>query len=730
MGVPHIMASARRDAYVGLGYAMGEDRLWQLDWTRKRAQGRSAEFLGPAHVRADMEARLVGFVKLAEENLLRLAPATVDILEAFSSGVNLALERQRADLPPEFQTLGYEPELWCPLDTLAILKAFWWQLSGRLYWLAEQDHILRALPAPLVEAFLAPSGDVGAIVDPATSVDSPATAGADDGTGSNNWVVSGRLTRSGSPLLASDPHVALLAPSVWYEARLDSPEEASAGICYAGAPGFLIGRNVSVAWGFTNNICSIRDLYREQLDPTDPSRYAADAPEHWQSFNTHLERIAVRGDDDQELTVQSTIRGPIVNALLDERVRPPEPVSLVWTGTEPSDEIGVMLRYQTARDVDGFRAALADWVCPTFNYVFADGRRIGYQCVGAIPWRGRRWPGIRYAQREDDRWRSVRQTASLPGMIEPAQGWIVTANNRVATTDETINQSGYWPSSLRAERISELLDGGSPHDAAEMKRLQLDVRSLRGHRLAPVLLGHLSEHHLSGLASQAARELAAWDGEFSVESVGATVFETFMLRWTNRVVNERFPPQMRDVAVPHAHGFASRLLRDDVVGWFGTRSVSATAENIFEDVVSELATRLGPEVGRWGWGRLHQVALHHALDGETTVDWPFPVDAEPIDGGWNTVNNELYDPKRPFTVTVGASHRIIADLGSGSLLSASSSGASGDPRKGHYRDGFDEWRRGGYHELWLHEDTLKAENTAMTLLKPDGDSEGRSTVPG
>jgi len=722
MGIPHIEAGNRPDAYLGLGYVMAEDRLWQLDWHRRCAQGRTAEILGPSHLWRDVEARHVGFWRTATTILGSLPPVTTGILEAFASGINLAMERQYDRLPPEFQLTGHRPEPWLPVDTLAVLNAFWWYLSGRLNWIAAHDVVLRTLPEALAEAFLAPTGDVGSIVDPDATPLFPPT-GAGDASGSNNWAISGRHTASGVPLLASDPHVVYSAPSMWYEVQIDCPEEQSAGASYVGVPGFLIGRNRSTAWGFTNNICSNRDLYREKINPADPEQYL-DGPGIWRAFDSRQETIVVRGAKPEMLTIRSTSRGPVVNAVIDERVRPAEPVSLVWTGFLPGDEIGVMLRYHMAADVDEFAAALTDWRCPTFNFVFADSQRIGYRCAGDLPLRGRRWLGIRDANDDRDQWDSVVGTPHMPSAMDPASGWIATANNRVSTTHQAVGQSGYWPSSLRFERLRQLIEEGTPHDEDHMRRMQLDIRSLHAARLTPRLLSYVGDADLSAIAGSAIALLRHWDFEFSLDSPAAAVFETFFLRWTERIANERFPARLRAVVAPQGTGLATSLLLDgDERGWFRGRSFAAVVHEVLEAAVHELSARLGPLPEGWQWGQVHRLILPHPLDAEGAARWPFELAPVPMAGGWNTVNNQLYDTNAPFAITIGPSCRMIANLAQpDSLLMANAGGASGDPRSEHYRDAFEEWQQGGYHELWLSGDSLRRGATHTKVLQ-SGDAE-------
>jgi penicillin amidase len=716
MGVPHISASKRSDVYVGLGYAMGTDRLWQLDWLRRCAVGRTAEIVGEAGLQRDIESRVLGLGRAASVSLASADGETRQLIDGFVSGINLAMRACSNDLPPEFLALRYSPEPWTAEDTVAIWKSWAWYLSGRLYWIAEHDYILRELPEHLARALLQPSGDRASIVEGQRRSDPIASGDGDGDAGSNNWVVSGRLASTGHPFLASDPHVVLWTPSIWYEARLSTPEEETAGICHAGVPGFLIGRNRNVAWGFTNNICSIRDLYRERVEPDHPDEYLGDG-DRWRAFEHRSEAVRV-GSRSQTVLVKETERGPVVNDLIDARVRPAEPVSLVWTGTKPSDEIGVMLNCHLAANIADVATALSAWVSPTFNFVFADEKQIAYQCAGSIPVRGRRWLGIRDASSAADRWSSLRTTPALPAIVDPERGWIVTANNRVSWSDDTTNVSGFWPSSLRAERIGRLISA-SPADTNSMKVAQLDMLSPRAERVVPTLRALLGAGSLSAVATNALAALGEWDLQCSTDAVGPTIFEMFMLRWTERVVRERVAEDHVKSVAGHAHGLAENLIvSGDEAGWFVHNESEKVARDVFEASIAELAARLGRDVNRWTWGRMHVVRMQHPLDDVTSETWPFNISPEAIGGSWNTINNAPYDPGLPFVVHLGVSHRIIADLSSTSLLAANSTGASGNPLSEHYRDAFDEWIAGRYHELFAEKEPECARLDQFETLVP------------
>ena len=284
-GIPHIFASSDRDIFFGYGYAMAQDRLWQMDYYRRRGMGRLSEVLGSDALEYDRLVRTVGINRIAARQAAELPEATRHLLEAFSSGINAAMEASSDRLPIEFDLLGYRPEPWSPVDTVAILAEFRWYLTGRMPVIFLPELAKRYLADPgLYRAFLTPEAGDESIVPPGSYPS--AGSGSEpvgevvgdpyDWQGSNNWVVSGILSKSGAPMVASDPHIAFGSVSCWYEARLSGGSFDAAGAGYCGVPGFWFGRNRRMAWGLTNNICSQRDLYEEMTSADHPTRSCTD----------------------------------------------------------------------------------------------------------------------------------------------------------------------------------------------------------------------------------------------------------------------------------------------------------------------------------------------------------------------------------------------------------------------------------------------------------------------
>lgn len=654
MGVPHIQARTETDAYLALGYAMAEDRGSQLIGWRRTACGPPAEAPEPGHTREDLEARLVDFAGLAREEVAHAGPRTLRVLEAFCTGVNQRLA-------------GAEP--WTPGHSFAVLKLMWWRASGRLDQIVGTELALRDVPAALHPLLLAPTGDGTAIVNAGPG--GRGRVGVEVSEGSNNWVVAGAHTASGYPLFASDPHNPFALPSQWYEAHLTTPDLSVAGIFYPGVPAPIQGRNRWIAWGNTNNICSVRDLYFEAESAVADGR---------------------------------SPRGPIVNELLPEPLRSGRPVSLRWTGFAASDDIGVALDCSSATSVDEFLAAVQRWGCPTRNYVCCDVRGdIAYQCTGAIPRRGRRHLGIRDAGNPQDHWQEIVTGDRLPSWRNPARGWVATANNAVDPEDPITEQALFSGSSYRADRIAELLDGREALDVGDMQRMQTDTVSPRGRRVRSAIVSHLTGASMPPAAVEAGRVLDAWDLRLEPASGGAALFETFLWKWRERVLRERLPDDKLVAGL--GHRLSEDLLFGRCLEWLRDPhpALGEMVVAVFVETVDLLRGLIGDNPDEWRWGALHR--------------FDPPLDSWAVPGGSQALWNTSPGAGDPFPVRVGPTHRLIADMEPpGRLLSASSGGASEEVGSPHRLDGLQEWLRGGYHDLWIPEDRLLSEASEITSL--------------
>jgi penicillin G amidase len=401
-------------------------------------------------------------------------------------------------------------------------------LNGRLQNIAIGE-AARLLPEHLQSAFLTPEAPESRILPPdspfptSARLNSEQLLGTGDNSGSNNWAIAGSHTASGHALLCSDPHQPFWVPSSWYEYAIHGPEDDAAGAGHPGVPGLWFGANGTIAWGITNNAASTRDLYREQVHPTDSSLYRDG--DTWRRFTEREVIIPVRGQAPVRHIQRATVRGPIVNHTLptvDDADQ--APVSLRWVGQEHMDDVHAAIAIGRAHTWTEFRDALRDWAVAVFNFGYADMTgRVGYQCAGRIPMRGRVARGYRDANAPEDAWQGYIPFEELPTALDPKRGYVASANERVAPDDYPHALYGSWGTGHRAERIHQALEGELQVDRDFAISLQNDVKSRRAERLCPPLLNHLADSPDPDVA-QLRAVLADWDYRYTLDSTAPTLF--------------------------------------------------------------------------------------------------------------------------------------------------------------------------------------------------------------
>jgi penicillin G amidase len=734
-GIPHIFAESQYDLWFAFGFAMAQDRLFQMDYLRRKGLGRLAEVLGADGLPLDLVARTVGLNRIAQAEWSRLPVETREVLQAFAAGVTAWIEQCGEQLPIEFDLLDYRPEPWTPVDSLAIESEFRWYLTGRFPVIVMPEMARRVLgEGRLYQEFILGEEDREAIVPPESYRDLQRQLGSDtwsgltmrpceevglatgdpEGTGSNNWVVAGRHCRSGMPLVASDPHIAFEAVSCWYEAHLCGGGSNVAGMAYVGMPAIMFGRNEQVAWGMTNNICSQRDLYQEQTDPAHPNCFQFAG--RWERARELVETIQVKGAESTARTIRFSRNGPVVNEILPLRESQTGPVTLKWLGAYHGGWLTALLGIDRARSVAEFRKALEPWHVPTFNVVVADALgQIAVQSAGRIPLRKTPQRGYRSGSDPDQQWMGLLPFEAMPHAIDPPRGWLALANNRLAGEDYPYPLYGTWISGYRAARIRELIEARlaasvgtasqSGFTCDDFRDMHQDTVSLRAFACVPPLLAALSE--MTDASVQAAvKHLQSWDGRVQVDFVAPTLFNVFFTFWSKAVTDVHFEGTAAELLAKQAEGIASRLLADDPYGWFPSGQRVPCIRRVFTDTLAYLTQRFGPDLATWQWGRLHRLPLKHVLSNRGDLGQLLSHGGGPVSGDMTTVCNTGSDPN--WLATSGAGYRLIADLATNCLLAVDAQSQSGHPGSPHYSDQLAAWNAGEYHVLPLHPDEVSA----------------------
>ena len=567
-----------------------------------------------------------------------------------------------------------------------------------------------ALPPVGSDAPLAPAVS-GAPLPPAVSADLIASARIPDAAraalqavsivrASNSWVVGGARTRSGSPLVANDMHLSLDQPNIWYLIGLHAPGLDVVGESLPGAPGVIAGHTAGVAWGFTNAMADDSDLFIERVDPADTTRYLT--PEGSEPFRVREESIQVRGRDEPvRLVVRETRHGPVMTPVEVEAGG--ELLAYRWGAHDPSTTFDGILGMNRANSAGELIAALARFTSPYQNVVFADtAGDFGYQLAGAIALRRSGRPSLLPVPGwtgEHD-WIGTLPYERNPRLLNPASGFIATANNRQSRDSLSLVISpNRWEDPYRAQRITELVDARNDHDVESMRAIQLDVRSgfiarYRGRASAAF--------RRAGLDSLAAA-VDAWDGRATIESTETTLFHV----WAEAL---RTGMRARFYGTSGGFGYFPQYL----VG----RGLDAGGASV--DSLAGQAALEAADAGGLPWGRVHLLRISHPFQDVPVIgrllgfgrrDLPRPgddytVDAAPFEG-----NAPL------FEVTSGPSQRSITDLGDlggggGFILPG---GQSGRPANRHSWDQLERWQRG---ELWrLPLDRAAVEARAVSRLR-------------
>jgi penicillin amidase len=743
-GVPHIDAATQDDLFVAQGYVTAQDRLWQMDLYRRNANGELAEIFGSSQLKHDRAQRVLQIRETARRIYANLSAADRARVEDYARGVNLFIAQHQATLPPEFRLLGYRPQPWSGADSISIGLMLVQGLDTHWETKLERERIAAKLEKfrnPKLEADLYPVGSwrdhppTGVQVDlskprpappPATDDDEDeddrSTAGAApeelrqvlglptcDGCapGSNNWVIAGRHTASGKPLLSNDMHLTLLEPNIWFMTDLRAPGYHVAGVTLPGMLFVMAGHNEHVAWGFTALYADVQDLYVEKLDGK--GNYQ-DNDAVWKPLQLDHEIIHVRGGKDVTLDVQLTSHGPLLNPILTTESRP---IALKWTLYDPAFNAQPLYQINVASNWTEFSAALGNWCWPTQNVVYSDDQgHIAYQAVGRLPLRP---AGLAGAPIQDTshEWQGFIPFDAMPSAVDPPSGFLATANSRVTTPASPYRLSLEWADPYRIERIYKSLEGRDHLTPADMLAVQTDVYSEvdqeLGHRFAYAI-----DHTPSAddQLRKAADLMRSWDGRLTTDSAAASIV-TQARRALWPLILE---PKLGTDAAQY-HWSESNFAEEEIVMHASPDWLPPAYKN-WDELLTD-AVRKGmkegktpTDVARWSYRSWHVVDVEHPL----AVFLPLVgrvagTGEQPLSGDTTTVKQVGRDfgPSQRFTMDWsnidGSTENIVL-------------GESGNPYSLYYRDQWKDWYNGTTFALPFTPEAVAAQTRHTLRLLP------------
>jgi len=708
-GVPLIAARDDEDAAFGLGFVHAQDRLFQMELQRRYGAGRLAEIFGPEAAATDRQMRVLGLYRAAEAEIPFLSAAARGGLEAYAAGVNAFLAAHRGALPPEFLLLRFAPEPWRPSDSLVWGKLMAIRLGGNY-----RGELLRARMARTI------SPAELAILYPEYPKDAPTTLSemlpvyrrlaldrlyqalppiVGPSYASNSWVVDGRHSASGKPLLANDPHLDFGAPGFWYLARLRTPQHEIAGGTAAGNPFILVGHNERIAWGLTTTTADVEDLFVERIDPEDPGRYLT--PDGSAPFVSRSETILVRGEAPVELTIRSTRHGPVLSDVLPAGAADPGYVlALAATFTIPEDRSAEALwQLNRATDWPSFREALRHFVGPMQNIVYADvDGTIGFIAPGLVPIRrnGEGWlPAPGWTGEYD--WVGFIPFEALPSAINPPSGHFVSANNRIVPPGYPYFVSRDWDLPNRAERIEALLAATPVQTPAASAAIEADTLSLMAQRLVPLMTRMTPADDGS---REALPRLGRWDFRMDRDKVEPLLFAAWLREFSRAVLTDRFgeavsgywdlKPRVMEAVLTEHEDWCDDPKQPEQKG------CAVRLANSLAAALAQQRQIYGPDLAQWQWGRAHVAEFASPVFSRIPVlrDW---LDISiPTSGAYDTLNrgpSTIRDDAHPYEQRFGAGLRIITDLAApNDAIMMITPGQSGNPLSGHFADLLRRWR--------------------------------------
>ncbi len=765
-GIPYIEAQNEEDLFFALGFVHAQDRLFQMDITRRAGMGRLAEILGPQALEFDLVFRTVGFNELAKKLYENSSNESKTICKAYSKGINSYIEKNAGNFSIEFDLLDYQPEKWEPYQVYLIARLIAWELN--LGWWVDvvYSQIQNKLPIEKLNQlipdypFNAPTiihelqtAEIKKLKSNLHRISSSNNYSETSlqilnefletniklrnflgmnisYSGSNSWAISSKLSASGKPILANDPHLMYSTPSKWYIVSLNSPTLKVSGVTIPGSPSIVIGKNQRIAWGLTNLMLDDCDFFVEKIDSAG-SKYFVDGS--WKDLKVVKDTIRVKDSADVIIEIKYSHRGPLIQSankfLSQSNVN--QDISMQWTGYELSDELLAFYKINKAKDYKEFKEALKFFNCPAQNFLCADiDGNIFYKPSGKIPLRNYSnylLPLDGTTSTND--WSKYLSFDELPETLNPEQGFIATNNN--PPTRALINLIGnLWEPSSRTERIQELLKSKKQFSINDFKRFQNDVVSPYARDISTIIVNAFDgvEIKNKNLASSISL-FKNWNGELRKFDPASTIYSVFLTKLMHNTFSDELGEDLYkqflfvgNVPLRVIYKLVHENISDSISLFdnIHTSQIETKHEIVREslaETIKELEKLFGTDLQEWQWGKIHSVKFHHLFSGRNTIiDHLINIGPYPIGGDQTTLLNTSFKYYEPFENYLGPSMRQIVDLSRiDSSLIIIPTGQSEHIGHENYKDQTLKWLNGEYIDFITIRDNYK-KNKLLRLV--------------
>lgn len=802
-GVPNIFAQNEEDAYFSMGYMHARDRLFQMDLSRRVAEGRLSEIFGAGVMDFDKLFRTIGIARFCYAWYQNISPKTKAVLDSYTKGVNKFIETYYRNLPVEFDALNYRPEPWKPENSLMLARLMAWDLNISWY----TDYILGELvnkagiektsdifpdtnitifkkPEPVAVDTTSAEEDTNVkkpkkkrTIDETGSLEylkDVASLGKDfftsnesyrkffninaSHTGSNSWVVSGDKSAYGKPILANDPHLALQAPSRWYEMYIKGGDIDVRGMSFPGVPGIVIGNNKFISWGMTNLMNDDNDFIILNRDSSDINKYIYNN----QSFtlDSIKEKIYIKDSVEIEYYIKTTKIGPVISGLntrgfADYPASENDPLkdklmTFRWTGYEESDEISCFYKINTSKSWENFKDALKDFNAPAQNFIYADiYGNIGYKAGGKVPIRKTNDNnGYLFPMNEQLEWTGFVDFEKMPEVYNPKEGYIITANTNPFEWMQSYNDpkdtkelkdkfyiSYLWEPASRFNRIKEFISNKTIFDFDDFRLLQNSDESPYAREISRYIPAAYKTAGTTDPNIQwCVERFGNWSGEMDpTQSIGS-VYNTFLVyliknTYEDELGTDVFNDFLTIQNIPYRS--LELILKQEANPWFDNINTSGieTKDEIIrkslEQAIDFLKTKFSnQDINTWSWGELHKLKIRHPLGMIEALDKTFNIGPYSVGGDQTSPNNTEYSFKEVikegnYNVVVGASMRMIVNMADVEHpYTINSTGQSGQPIHPNYKDQTRMWLFAEYKNNVTNELEMLDKQYKLLTLTP------------
>lgn len=675
-GIPHITAKNNRDAFRALGFVMASERLFQMEVSRRLAQGELSELFGPKALGSDKLFRNLGLKSESEKMIKRklaensFDPEMVEELGAYYDGVNQFIEK--GPMPIEFVMLGLKPRPFSMVDGQSFVGLMGFSFGIAIMTEPLLTKLVTRIGGDLVEDLRNEKipGNLTRVVNVEQNISESVlkiVADLENGfnlfEGSNGWLLSGKKSVSGSPILANDPHISYSHPGIWFEAHIKTPTFETYGHFLSLIPFPILSHNRERAWGLTMTLTDDMDIFKENIDPQEKT-YVYKGEK--KPLTSRVEVIKVKGAPDYEMTVFSTHHGPILDHALSD-TSAEKALSLQWAFyDEANDPFTSVFKMGRAKNITEFKAAVATGKAPGLNILYADKENIGWWMFGEV-WKKR--PGIKSdfilnGESGEDEILGSLTFDEKPHMENPASGMIVSANSR--PDGYPANLRGDWQPDDRYKTIENILSSKekwSPEETMELQSLNMNFEN-------KLLVETLVRDTI--FASESERKsyqkyfeiLKSWNLSSEIESIAPSIYYSWTREIQKKLLKDLTEEEREVFAkVPNGWIFLKRVVLEKDSPWWKKYDRGDLFRETLAQTIVDLEKKFGKNTDKWQWGKLHTIEYAHPFGRIKPLNYVFNLGPFPIPGATQEVNNQKVTSfKGDFEVKAGPSTRRIIDF--------------------------------------------------------------------